>query len=75
MKPIHKKIFSYKKASGSTTADNTYAAAALINENGTQVNNATKTMSSMMLQLNSTKTILIIILAAIGVYLITRESK
>lgn len=63
-----KKIFRLNKASNSTTSDNIYASASNINEAGTQINNNTKAMTSLMLQMNSTKTILIIIALGLGVY-------
>ena len=68
----YKKIY---KASGSTTRDNTLAQAGVINESGTQVNNATKTMASMYLQMDSTKTILLIFLAGIAAYIFMNQNK
>ena len=75
MKPQHKKIFSLSKASASTKSDDLYASAASINEAGTQINNNTKTMASMMLQMNSTKTILIIIAIGVAAYLFLNKDK
>lgn len=74
MKPVHKKNI-ISKASGSTGSDINYSSASVINEAGTQVNNNTKTMASLMLQLNSTKTMLIIILAGITAYIIMHKDK
>ena len=68
----YKKIY---KASGSTTSDNTLAQGGVINETGTQVNNATKTMASMYLQMDSTKTILLIFLAGIAAYIFMNQNK
>lgn len=75
MLPKSKKIFALNKASNSTTADNTYASAAAINEAGTQINNNTKTMTAMMQQQSSMKTILIIIAIGIAAYLFLNKDK
>lgn len=74
MKPIKKKIV-VRKASGSTTSDNTYASASLINESGIAINNNTKTMAGMITQNNSTNAIMIIVIAGIAAYLIYINSK
>ena len=71
MKPVKKKIV-VRKASGSTTSDEMYAAAAEINETGTAINNNTKTMASMVTQTNSTNAIMFIAIAGIVAYFIIK---
>ena len=73
MKPAKKHLVSYKKASGSTTSDNTYADAAKTYETGNAINNNTKTMAAMMTQTNSTYAIMIIAIAGIVAYLIFKK--
>lgn len=72
---VKRQNFKLSKASSSTTSDNTYASAALLNEQGTSINDNTKTMTSLMLQLNSTKTILIIIVIGIAAYIFMNKDK
>ena len=74
MKPIKKKIV-VRKASGSTTSDEMYAAAAEINETGTAINNNTKTMASMVTQTNSTNAIMFIAIAGIVAYIVIKNKK
>lgn len=75
MKPTKRQIFALSKASGSTTSDEMYAAAAEINETGTAVNNNTRTMAAMMTQQNSTNAIMFIAIAGIVAYLVIQTKK
>ena len=72
---VKRKNIRLSKASSSTVSDNTYASAALLNEQGNSINDNTKTMTSLMLQLNSTKTILIIIAIGIAAYIFMNKAK
>jgi len=72
MKPLKKQIVVHK-ASGSTTSDEMYAAAAEINETGTAINNNTKTMASMVTQTNSTNAIMLIAIAGIVAYFVIKS--
>ena len=72
MKPLKKQIVVHK-ASGSTTSDEMYAAAAEINETGTAINNNTKTMASMVTQTNSTNAIMLIAIAGIVAYIVIKN--
>ena len=64
----HKKIYALRKASNSTNSDNLLALGGLAYEEGNAINNNTKTMSSLMIQLDSTKTIMVIIAIGIAAY-------
>ena len=75
MKPVKKRIIVLNKASDSTTSDNTLANTTTVAETGTQINNNTKTMASMMNQMNSTKSIMIIAVAGIVAYFIFKSKK
>ena len=68
----YKKI---RKASDSTTSDNTPASGAIVNETGIAVNNNTKTMANMMIQSKSTTTIMLIAIAGIVAYMLYLNNK
>ena len=72
MTPLKKQIVVHK-ASGSTTSDEMYAAAAEINQTGTAINNNTKTMASMVTQTNSTNAIMFIAIAGIVAYIVIKN--
>ena len=73
MKPTKKHLVVYSKASGSTSSDEMYAAAAEINETGIAINNNTKTMASMVTQTNSTNAIMFIAIAGIVAYIVIKQ--
>lgn len=72
---ITRKQTFVRKASGSTTSDNLYAASSAINETGMAVNNNTKAMANMVTQNNSTNAIMFIAIAGIVAYMVYLNSK
>lgn len=70
MKQNHRKSVVLSKASNSTTSDNQYADAALINEQGKAMNNNTTAIVNGFVQQNSTNTIMYIAIVGIIAYMI-----
>lgn len=76
MKPTHKKqIYALSKASGSTESDNIIAETALVDAATKNVNENTNIMASMMTQINSTKSILIICVVGVIAYMFFQSQK
>lgn len=65
-----KNPFVLYKASGSTEATKEMASGTLVDTTGQNINQNTATMASMFTQMNSTKSIMIIIIVGIVAFLI-----
>lgn len=68
-----KKNIFIRKASGSTAAENTGAEAILVDSAMNNVNTNTKTMASLMSQMNSTKSIMLIVIAGIVAFVLFKK--
>lgn len=65
----------YRKASGSTTSDDNYSIAAIINEQGDAMNKNAEIYANANVQQKSTTTILIIMVVGIAAYLFYLNQK
>ena len=72
---VKKKIYRLQKASSSTNSDDIFADAARTYEVSNGINSNTKTMSSLMIQLDSTKTIMVIIAIGLAAYVFLNKDK